>query len=147
MSAQPSPVSLAAVLVRGDIWRGDALPGLPAGTIASGYAELDAELPGGGWPRGNLTEILVDRGGFGEISLLLPALARLSGEGGRLALVAPPWLPHAPAWAAAGVAMASAPVRAAALRTVVNQVRMETPVVVVAGGGLFSTAGQGHALL
>lgn len=104
MSAQPSPVSLAAVLARGDIWRGDALPGLPAGTIASGYAELDAELPGGGWPRGNLTEILVDRSGIGEISLLLPALARLSVEGGRLALVAPPWLPHAPAWAAAGVA-------------------------------------------
>ncbi|MCA1938581.1 MAG: SOS cell division inhibitor, partial [Dechloromonas sp.] len=104
MSVQPSPVSLAAVLARGDIWRGDALPGLAAGTIASGYAELDAELPGAGWPRGNLTEILVDRSGIGEISLLLPALARLSGEGGRLALVAPPWLPHAPAWAAAGVA-------------------------------------------
>jgi len=104
MSALPSPVDLAAVLARGDIWRGDALPGLPAGTIASGYAELDAELPGGGWPRGNLTEILVDRSGIGEISLLLPALARLSGEGGLLVLVAPPWLPHAPAWAAAGVA-------------------------------------------
>ena len=104
MSAQPSPVDLAAVLARGDIWRGDALPGLPAGTVASGYTELDAELPGGGWPRGNLTEILSDRGGIGEISLLLPALARLSDEGGRLALVAPPWLPHAPAWAAAGVA-------------------------------------------
>ncbi len=97
-------VKLATVLARGDIWRGDALPSLPAGSIASGYAELDAELPGRGWPRGNLSEILVDRGGIGEISLLLPALARLAGEGGRLALVAPPWLPHAPAWAAAGVA-------------------------------------------
>lgn len=96
--------SLATVLARGDIWRGDSLPGLPAGTVPSGHAELDAELPGGGWPRGNLTEILVDRNGLGEVSLLLPALARLSGEGGRLALVAPPWLPHAPAWAAAGIA-------------------------------------------
>jgi len=101
VSAMPS---LAAVLARGDIWRGDALPGLPAGTIPSGHAGLDTELPGGGWPRGNLTEILADRSGIGEISLLLPALAKLSGEGGRLALVAPPWLPHAPAWAAAGVA-------------------------------------------
>lgn len=108
MNVAPSPVAvsteLAAVLARGDIWRGDALPGLPAGAIPSGHPELDAELPGGGWPRGNLTEILVDRSGIGEINLLLPALARLSGEGGLLALVAPPWLPHAPAWAAAGVA-------------------------------------------
>lgn len=97
-------LQLADVLARGDIWRGDALPGLPGGVIASGHAALDAELPGGGWPRGNLTEILVDRSGIGEIALVLPALARLSGEGGLLALVAPPYLPHAPAWAAAGVA-------------------------------------------
>ena len=104
MNAVPSPLALAEILARVDIWRGDALPGLPAGTISSGHPELDAELPGGGWPRGNLTEILCDRSGMGEIGLLLPTLARLSGEGGFLALIAPPWLPHAPAWAAAGVA-------------------------------------------
>lgn len=104
MGSIPGIPSLAAVLARVDIWRGDALPGLPACTIPSGHPELDAELPGGGWPRGHLTEILIDRSGIGEIGLLLPALARLSGEGGWLALVAPPWLPHAPAWAAAGVA-------------------------------------------
>lgn len=104
MRAAPLPAALADVLARGDVWRGDTLPGLADRAITSGYPELDAELPGGGWPRGNLTEILVDRSGIGEMSLLLPALARLSGEGGLLALVAPPWLPHAPAWAAAGVA-------------------------------------------
>lgn len=98
------PVALAEVLARGDVWRGDALAELPETAIPSGHAELDAELPGGGWPRGNLTEFLVDRGSVGEMSLILPALARLSGEGGWLALVAPPWRPHAPAWAAAGVA-------------------------------------------
>ncbi len=103
MSAVPLPTALADVLARGDVWRGDTLPGLPENALSSGHPELDAELPGGGWPRGNLTEILVDRSGIGEMSLLLPALARLSGEGGLLALVAPPWLPHAPAWAAAGV--------------------------------------------
>jgi len=101
MSAMPLP--LAEVLARGDIWRGDTLPGLPAQAIASGQAELDAELPGGGWPQGCLTEILVDHCGQGEMSLLLPALSRLSQAGGWLALVDPPWLPHAPAWAAAGV--------------------------------------------
>ena len=105
MSALPQPVALAEVLARGDVWRGDALASLNEAAIPSGHPELDAELPGGGWPRGNLTEILVDRGGLGEMSLLLPALARLSASGGWLALVAPPWLPHAPAWAAAGLAL------------------------------------------
>ena len=105
MSAAPLPVSLADVLARGDVWCGDTLASLAEASIPSGHPELDAELPGGGWPRGNLTEILVDRSGFGEMSLLLPALARLSAGGGWLALVAPPWLPHAPAWAAAGVAL------------------------------------------
>ena len=105
MNAKPLPVALADVLARGDVWRGDALATLPDSAIPSGYAELDAELPGGGWPRGNLTELLVDRSSVGEMSLLLPALAHLSGAGGWLALVAPPWQPHAPAWAAAGVAL------------------------------------------
>jgi cell division inhibitor SulA/protein ImuA len=99
------PVALAEVLARGDVWRGDALASLPDSAIPSGHTELDAELPGGGWPRGNLTEVLVDRSGVGEMSLLLPAMAALSSAGGWLALVAPPWLPHAPAWAAAGVAL------------------------------------------
>jgi cell division inhibitor SulA/protein ImuA len=105
MNTQPLPVALVDVLARGDVWRGDTLAALPETTIPSGHAELDAELPGGGWPRGNLTEILIDRGGVGEMSLLLPALARLSADGGWLALVAPPWQAHAPAWAAAGVAL------------------------------------------
>jgi len=105
MSAVPLPTALAEVLARGDVWRGDTLASLPDSTLPSGHAELDAELPGGGWPRGNLTEILVDRSGVGEMSLLLPALARLSSAGDRLALVAPPWLPYAPAWAAAGLAL------------------------------------------
>ena len=105
MNPQPLPLALADVLARGDVWRGDTLASLAQETIPSGHPELDAELPGGGWPRGSLTEILVDRSGVGEMSLLLPALARLSAEGGWLALVAPPCLPHAPAWAAAGLAL------------------------------------------
>ena len=108
MSALSSPalsdLALAEVLARGDIWRGDALAALPGRCIPSGHAALDEELPGGGWPCGNLTEFLVDRSGIGELSLLLPALARLTADGGWLALVAPPWLPHAPAWQAAGIA-------------------------------------------
>lgn len=102
--AFPAP-SLDGVLARGDVWRGDALAGAqPGAVVSSGYPALDAELPGGGWPLGNLVELLVDRSGFGEVSLLLPALAQLLGDDGWLALVAPPWQAHAPAWRLAGLA-------------------------------------------
>ena len=104
-SALPLSPDLGEVLARGDVWRGDALATLPGVTVASGYPALDEELPGGGWPQGQLTEFFSAQAGVGELSLLLPALGRLSAAGGWLALVAPPCLLHAPAWAAAGVAL------------------------------------------
>lgn len=105
MSAMPQTVALADVLARGDVWRGDALARLPVEALATGYPELDAELPGGGWPQGQLTECLSDQVGIGTLSLVMPTLARLSAGDGWLALVAPPYVPHAPAWLAAGVAL------------------------------------------
>lgn len=95
--------SLAQVLERSDIRRGDAFAVAPAPVIASGFARLDAELPGGGWPRGALTELLPDREGIGEVGLLLPALAALTAAGNTVVLVAPPHAAHAPAWAVAGI--------------------------------------------
>jgi len=46
--------------------------------VSSGFPELDAGLPGGGWPAGALTEILPAHEGIGELRLLGPALAGLS---------------------------------------------------------------------
>lgn len=118
-SAAPA-VSLAAVLDRADVWRGVALAGAPLPGVPSGFAELDAELPGGGWPRGGLVELLPARTGVGELALLLPALARLStDELAWLVCVAPPYPLYAPALQAGGVALsrllvASAPGRDAA---------------------------------
>ena len=95
--------SLAQVLERPDIRRGDAFAVAPAPTLATGFARLDAELPGGGWPRGQLTELLPERTGIGELGLLLPALAALTAIGRTVVLIAPPYCAHAPAWAAAGI--------------------------------------------
>lgn len=95
--------SLAAILERPDVRRGDAFAVAPAPTFPSGFAELDRELPGGGWPRGALTEILVDGHGFGELSLLLPALCGLRAGGDWVLAIAPPHPLHAPACAAAGI--------------------------------------------
>lgn len=96
------PPALDAVLQHPGVWRGATLaPAVEA--VSTGFAELDALLPGGGWPRGALSEILLDREGIGELRLLLPALAALSGDDGWLAWVAPPHVPYAPALAAAGI--------------------------------------------
>lgn len=96
-------VSLQTLLQRSDLWRGDALAHTGQPGLASGFAALDAVLPGGGWPRGALTELLSSHTGIGALSLLLPALAALPADAGWIALVAPPGEPAATAWQAGGV--------------------------------------------
>lgn len=97
-------LTLSQVLDRPDVWRGDALARAPLPGVPTGFAKLDRELPGGGWPRGGLTEILPLHRGIGELSLLLPALARLSSdELAWLVCVASPQPLHAPALHAYGL--------------------------------------------
>lgn len=96
-------VPLATVLARPDVWRGDRLADAALPAVASGFAALDRELPGGGWPRGALTELLCDGAGQGELALLLPALTQLCADDGWLVLIAPPHPLHAGALAAAGI--------------------------------------------
>jgi len=66
-------------------------------TLATGHTELNRALPGGGWPIGALTELMVATEGAGEFTLLLPALAALTQQQQWIALVAPPRIPYAPA--------------------------------------------------
>ncbi|HTJ97862.1 MAG TPA: translesion DNA synthesis-associated protein ImuA [Rhodocyclaceae bacterium] len=96
-------VPLATVLARPDVWRGGHFADAALPAMASGFAGLDHELPGGGWPRGALTELLCDGAGQGEMTLLLPALKQLCAEDGWLVLIAPPYPLHAGALAAAGI--------------------------------------------
>ncbi|HET6719422.1 MAG TPA: translesion DNA synthesis-associated protein ImuA [Rhodocyclaceae bacterium] len=95
---------LAAVLQRSDIWVGDRLASSRP-TLASGHPALDAELPGGGWPRGALVELMFARPGIGELALVLPALAALTAQDEWVVVQASPQSLFAPAWAAAGVAL------------------------------------------
>ncbi|HQR77303.1 MAG TPA: translesion DNA synthesis-associated protein ImuA [Burkholderiaceae bacterium] len=60
------------------LWRADEVEDAGGPALASGFAELDRELPGGGWPQGQLIELLTDDAGIGELSLLAPALASLA---------------------------------------------------------------------
>jgi cell division inhibitor SulA len=88
------------LLNRADIWRGGEVSSVPG--VSSGFVELDALLPGHGFPIGALTEVIVPRFGIGELRLLLPAITRLMRERW-LAFVAPPYIPYAPALSRAGV--------------------------------------------
>jgi len=85
---------------------GGAFPILPIQpALPTGFAEFDAVLPGGGWPVGAITELMPEARGIGELSLLLPALVRLSRAGRYLAWIAPPCLPYPPALEWHGLAL------------------------------------------
>jgi cell division inhibitor SulA/protein ImuA len=87
------------------VWRaGQVDQAVPPG-IPTGHARLDLELPGGGWPRAALVEVLHEGRGQGEVSLLFGALKAVSREGRAIAWINPPHLPYAPALASAGVAL------------------------------------------
>jgi protein ImuA len=98
------PASLDELLENPRVWRGHSRAHAASG-LASGYDRLDRHLPGGGWPRNALTEILIEQYGIGELRLLMPALARLSvednatdyAEPGWIAWVSPPFQPYPPA--------------------------------------------------
>jgi hypothetical protein len=97
--------ALEEILQQHPVWRGGALSSA-APAVPTGFAQLDRELPGSGWPAGALSEILGQREGVGELQLVLPALAALSWAGKRVVWLAPPHLPYAPALAAAGIDLA-----------------------------------------
>lgn len=100
---------LAQLLQNPRLWRGISQDPLQDHSdwrgLQSGYPKLDRHLPGGGWPRHALTEILLEHYGTGELKLLMPALARLSRNdpedpaqaAGWIAWVAPPFEPYPPA--------------------------------------------------
>lgn len=97
-----TPPQLEALLQHPSLWRGrDAAA--PAG-LSTGFAALDAALPGGGWPQRGLIEILVAGHGHGELSLCAPLVRRLSSAADArwCAFIAPPFEIFAPAWAAQG---------------------------------------------
>lgn len=87
-----------ALLQHHGIWRMGSQPQVRDGAhLASGHAQLDAILPGGGWPLGALVEIVPLEYGIGELSLLLPAMASMLASGRGALLVDPPFIPYAPA--------------------------------------------------
>lgn len=89
---------------RPELWKASQLGQSGISAVRSGFPELDAELPGNGWPRGTLIELLMNRPGVGELRLLVPILQKMAWEGKTLLLLCPPHEPFAPALQQYGIA-------------------------------------------
>lgn len=85
------------------VWRGRDIASTVSVACQSGWRELDAELPGGGWPARSLTEILSPQPSLLEWRLLGTGLARRTAGGGQVVLVGPPKNPHLPGLMHAGL--------------------------------------------
>ncbi len=73
---------LAPELIHPALWRAHQVGRPRDAVLPTGFDTLDAELPGGGWPKRVLTELLLPHPGVGELRLLAPALAALAPGGG-----------------------------------------------------------------
>lgn len=78
------------------VWRGNELGRQPATVVATGWPQLDRELPGGGWPSQSLTEVLAAQPAVVEWRLLSPALRQIAARDGQIVVVAPPRPPFMP---------------------------------------------------
>lgn len=94
------------------VWRASELSDERLHTLDTGYADLNRELPGGGWPQGALIEILQPQSGQREWGLLAPVLAALQSAKSTtqnaktlLVLTGAPYLPFGPALRARELAM------------------------------------------
>lgn len=84
------------------LWRGHQLARHADVAVPSGFHALDAQLPGGGWPRRALTELLLTHPGVGEVRLLSACLATTQKAGRLVMLFDPPAALSAPALAQLG---------------------------------------------
>ena len=104
--APHAPCSRAPEDLHPGLWRAHQLGRTPSGqqaVLASGHAALDAERPGGGWPAGVLTELLLPHAGVGELRLLAPVLGALQRQQRSLLWLDPPATPCAWALSALGI--------------------------------------------
>lgn len=78
------------------VWRGNQFGRSVAKGVSTGFAALDAELPGGGWPCACLVEILQAHPSQIEWRLVGPSLPSVARGGRPVVLIGPPAPPHGP---------------------------------------------------
>ena len=88
--ARPPAGSLQPETVHPSLWRAHQLGRQAEAMLPSGFSSLDAQLPGGGWPKRVLTELLLSDTGVGEVRLMAPSLATVQRTGRLVMLFDPP---------------------------------------------------------
>ena len=99
----PAPGSAPATIgtalpaqIQAALWRGTQLGEQADAVVSSGWPELDAQLPGAGWPCHSICEVLSAQPGVVEWRLLCPALGQRVGGGAQVVVVGPPRQPCLP---------------------------------------------------
>ncbi len=87
------------------LWRAHQMARAGTAVLPSGFDVLDLQLPGGGWPTGVLTELLLPQPGVGELRLLAPLLVALQRAQRSVVWFDPPALPCAAGLAQLGLDM------------------------------------------
>lgn len=97
---------LEKLLQNPGLWQASRLHGQPGGSpvLATGIDALDNLLHRGGLPADAITETLLEQAGIGELRLLLRALQRNTGDRRNIFIIAPPYIPFAPALQQTGLA-------------------------------------------
>jgi protein ImuA len=86
----PRPEPLRPESFHPALWLGHQLGRHAESAVPSGFMSLDAQLPGGGWPRRALTELLLPHPGIGEIRLLAASLVAVQKADRLVMLFDPP---------------------------------------------------------
>ncbi len=85
------------------LWRGYELYGQGHHGYSTGFPELDDILPGRGWPRSGLVEVVARHRGMGELQLLVPLMRSMIAQSKWILWVAPPYQFDTPALVQAGI--------------------------------------------
>jgi protein ImuA len=89
-AAAAAPAVLRPESLHPALWLGHQLGRHAEAAVPSGFVALDAQLPGGGWPRRALTELLLPHSGVGEVRLLASSLVATQAAGRLVMLFDPP---------------------------------------------------------
>ena len=85
------------------LWHGYDFAGQGQHRRSTGFASLDAILPGQGWPQKGLMEVIAPCWGTGELQLLMPLMRDVIAKGQWILWVSPPFQLYAPALEQAGI--------------------------------------------
>lgn len=85
------------------LWRGCDMAGQGSHGRSTGFPQLDAILPGRGWPEKGLIEVVTPHWGMGELQLLIPLMRSIVEQGKWILWISPPYLLYAPALVQAGI--------------------------------------------